>query len=195
MDDRDSRSFSEELLDRALARHGAAEVQPGLEQRVLARLEAGWRPAPWRFVSWKLAAGLAAAGIILVFVAHRVLKERRPAADARRDTIVLRQGPGTVAPAKPAERTTAPAVPRTSMRRGGTRRASQVARSQRSTSRPAVFPTPAPLSDEEKALVSYAKLARAQGLPAFSFDERREPDRIEIAPLVIEPMKNNSPWE
>lgn len=60
---------TEELLDRALEHYRAAEPRPGLEQRVLAELEAA--PAPqkwfWQLVPVTVAALLAIATFYLVF--------------------------------------------------------------------------------------------------------------------------------
>lgn len=152
MADQEKDKRMDEMLDSLLANYSSAEPRPGLENRILANLrdaeekEAahGW----WNF-KWLWVGGVAAAIIVaavLISGQHRV---------APPTNVVIR----TSQPA-PQEgiQSHAPAV-RNETVRIRPRKSLAHTRPQNATlalsERPAVFPTPTPLSEQEKLLLSY----------------------------------------
>ena len=143
----------DEMLDSMLANYSAAEPSPGLETRILANLrEAEKKEAPhgwWNF-KWIWAGAVAAAIIVaavLISGRHRV---------APPTNVVVR----TSQPVPPTRRIQ-PHAPTThhETARIHRRKPSTPTLPQNATlalrDRPAVFPTPTPLSEQEKLLLSY----------------------------------------
>ncbi len=187
MDPRERNQFVDELLDSALARYRSAGPRPGLEERVLARLRAGGQPRPWPGWAWRLAAGVAVLGIVLAmgYLARRSINmSSTPPA------------PTAVAEAR-KEPTPRPAVPQVIAKSHTSGRpASQIPR--RATPRHAsaeprkdVFPSPAPLTDEEKLLLCYVRGTPAAVLIALSM-HNEEMEDIQIKPLEIPPLDTES---
>lgn len=178
--------FVDELLDAGLAQRRSVEPRLGIEQRVLARLRTEERSAGWRAWPWRLAAGLAVAGMIgaLVFVASR--RQRVPGPPS----IAGVESSGSTAPAASIRsKASEPGSKAAGSQRPATRRAPMGNSLAVLTSLPArneprgeVFPTPAPLSDQEKLLLAYLRLAPAPN--ALNFDKGEDVSgEIEIKPL------------
>jgi hypothetical protein len=150
--EKDKQMQIDDMLDSLLANYSAAQPRPGLETRILANLqgEAGNQsPAGWWNLKW-LWAGAVAAAIVMAAVLingrHRVapptnivVKNTRPApqpeiqphAPAVRNETVRIRPRKSLAPTRPQNAALA------------------------LNERPAVFPTPTPLSEQEKLLLSY----------------------------------------
>ena len=137
----------ERWLDKVLAEHGSAEPRPGLEKRVLVRVrqeqEASAQTRSW----WPVLAATAAA----VALAIGVFMVERPAkapvtpvanADRQRSPTVAEKAPHQVA------------VPLRARRPHHTRRDTDAGQGVPKLDQ---FPSPAPLSEEEEALVRYVK--------------------------------------
>jgi len=150
--EKDKQMQIDDMLDSMLANYSSAEPRPGLETRILANLrEAAEKSTPqgwWNF-KW-LWAGVVAAAIVMAAVLingrHRVapptnivVKNTRPApqpeiqphAPAVRNETVRIRPRKSLAPTRPQNAALA------------------------LNERPAVFPTPTPLSEQEKLLLSY----------------------------------------
>lgn len=150
--ERDKQMQIDDMLDSLLANYSSAEPRPGLETRILANLREteekeaahGW----WSF-KWLWAGAVAAAIIVaaaLIGGRHRVapptnviVKTNQPAPqpEIQPQVPIARQEAVRIRPRKPL----APALPQN---------ATLALRD-----RPAVFPTPTPLSEQEKLLLSY----------------------------------------
>lgn len=192
MEDRNREPFVDDLLDAALARHRSAEPRPGLEQRALARLRAEPQPRPWFGWAWRLAAGVAVFAIV-VATAHwarrtALAPEAPPRSTGglspetnKASTLVSTLQPEV---AKPAMTHTARRTAVRTVRQVVFRRA--VAEPRRET-----FPSPAPLSKEERLLMSYVKLGPPPGSMG-SHPGSEEIEEIQIAPLEIAPLKSES---
>jgi hypothetical protein len=143
----------DEMLDSLLANYSSAEPRPGLETRILANLrdaEENKSPAGWWNFRW-LWAGVVAAAIIV--------------------TALLINGRHRVEPPTHVIVKTSPAVPQPAIQPHAPVARQETARIQRHkpstvptsrhnatlalSERPAVFPTPTPLSEQEKLLLSY----------------------------------------
>lgn len=152
MADQEKDRQMDEMLDSLLANYSSAEPRPGLETRILANLrdaEENKSPAGWWNFKW-LWVGAVTAAIIMALVliggrhlieppTHVIVKTSQPAPQpeiqphgpaVRNETVRIRPRK-SLAPTRPQNAALA------------------------LNERPAVFPTPTPLSEQEKLLLSY----------------------------------------
>jgi hypothetical protein len=145
------------LIDDALAGYVNAEPRVGLETRILRRVEGGARRAWWRWV-W-------AVPVLASFAAWMLVppREERLELTAR---VVMPPAPAvTGARPRPVVRPARPAEP---------------------PKRP-LFPTPAPLTAEEQALVTLA-VQHPEALRQMASSNRSWTEPIHIEELKIEPL-------
>jgi hypothetical protein len=152
MADQEKDKRMDEILDSLLANYSSAEPRPGLETRILANLqgEAGNQsPAGWWSFKW-LWAGMVTAAIIVA----AVLIIGRHLVEPPTHVVVKISQPAP----QPEIQPHAPAV-RNETVRIRPRKSLAPTRPQNAAlglnERPAVFPTPTPLSEQEKLLLSY----------------------------------------
>lgn len=192
MEDKKHEQFVDNLLDASLARRRSGEPRAGLEQRVLARLRAEHEPRPWFRWSWRLAAGLAAFAIV-VATAHwarrTVLAPGTPTRSSGSPAMETSKAAALTSTLQPD--TTKPAASHTA-RRIMSRSMRHVA-SQRVMIEPrrSVFPSPVPLSEQERLLVTYAKLSPPPNSLTFHPGDQ-EIEEIQIEPLEIAPLKTEA---
>ena len=192
MDDRDRDQFVDELLDATLARYRRAEPRLGLEERVLTRLRSEQQPQPWLGWTWRLAAGVAVFAIVLAtahWARRTVLAPGTPARISQSTSTEPSKLASSASPSWPeatkraASHPAGPSISRT-VSQAASRRAGAEPRQD-------IFPSPAPLSKEERLLLSYVKLGPptdSMGLPKGS----EEIEEIQIPPLEIAPLKSES---
>ena len=153
-------------LDNALAQYSSEDPLAGLEQRVLNRVRAEGAARRFRFGRWVLAVGVAVvAGMITTAVLWK-----RP----------LPHGPSTGQARRPVLPTPA----------GLGKRARQTSRLVRLPRR-AEFPTPAPVSSEERALLALVARAPDQAREALLDLQRRSTEPIQVAEIRIEPLRSD----
>lgn len=146
-DQNDGRKL-DDLLDSALASYSAVEPRPGLEGRILARIQkAAEQPqTQWWSTRWLVVGGVAAAIVVIVLSVLfsrpvekpqqvQVHKEQPAMSDAQPDHRVATNPPRVHRKNRPH---------RVSARQ-------ELARSDR----PAVFPTPTGLSEQERLMLAY----------------------------------------
>ena len=174
MDDKEKR-FVDELLDASLRRYASAEPRPGLEGRVLAGVRAR-QQADRRRTTWAWAIGTAAAAaMVTLLVIYRPRQQPAP-------MPVIAKAPSDIS--APSLAKVAPPVP-LSM----SHRPPRPALPSRVDTRPQQFPTPRPLSEQEKLLLVYAQsLKGSAAASAPSTDQDAERD-LEIPPLSIAAIK------
>jgi hypothetical protein len=146
VDDKE-RQFVDELLDASLRNYAAGEPRAGLEGRALATIRARQQAARRR-TAWWWAAGLAGAAAMATLLA-----------------ITLAHRPPAPLPAI-AKAPVSPSAPVVSGVVVGTRppvlrRVQGLAVPAAPDWRPQQFPTPRPLSEQEKLLVAYVQALRA----------------------------------
>jgi hypothetical protein len=176
------------LLDSVLARYSAEEPRPGLETRIVSNLrEAGTRAtSSWWRTQW-IWAGAAATGVVAVIV-FLLLSSRQP---RPQEPEVVRSN----APSQPHQPPTQPRVQlqhrdvtETVRRSGGTvRMQARVATDLRKE----VFPTPVPLTDQERLLLGYLSRTPREELVAQSHpDPAPDEDLLEGRQGVYNPITN-----
>lgn len=146
MEDNSKDQFVDELLEASLRRYRSEEPRAGLEGRILAQVLSSEHATRRR--TWAWAIGVATAVILLVVVSF--VFRRQPASIP---------SPEPLTATKPASPLVAPPAVSVPLKpRGHTVRSSAatVRRATTQPSRPAQFPTPAPLSEEERLLLVYA---------------------------------------
>jgi hypothetical protein len=146
----DNNQSAEKWLDTALKQYGEAEPRPGLENRVLANLDAQRAQLTLRPWWWRPTAAVVA---VAVLAAAGLLLRRHPEVTVKSKTANQATIAGeTTEPEPPIEPAVRPRTP------PGSRVRSQI-RSQRALSVPRLeqFPAPAPLSEQEKILAQYVR--------------------------------------
>lgn len=190
MHEKDNNRFVDELLDAALARHRSADPRPGLEGRVLARLRAEPRPAPWFRWGWLPALASVAALMLAVGAFYAARRGAMPERVSPRVARTAEQPP-VAAPPAPAELSVPPRQPRPAVPRLEQPQPVQVAVVVASPRRPQ-FPTPAPLSEQEKLLLRYVAEAPKQALLVAQANSRPWEDlrfeELRIPALVMEDL-------
>jgi hypothetical protein len=195
----DKNQFVDELLDSALAHQPGAEPRAGFEGRILARVHAVSRQSSHKGL-WVAFTATAAAAVLVatIYVARR---PHGPVAETS-------EAANSVPAPSPSETLTANsgAAPKTNLATSGiepkriARRQSKPSRRVESHHWPSQFPTPAPLTAEQKALVRYVQKTPPYVLatPILKADftvHSVEIKHLKIAPLEIRPLSLGSTEE
>ena len=186
----DNHRFVDELLDSALAHRRVAEPRPGLEGRILSQVRSASQESSRSKARKLWLAAAAAAAVIGLVAIYAANLSHNPA-------LQTSQAVNEVPAASPTERLKANSEPAPAAH-PATKVAApkRIARSETKPSRrvkahhwPSQFPTPAPLSPEEEALVQYVRETPPQVLAASIFKERFLDQPVEIKPLKIAPLE------
>lgn len=178
MDDNE-KSFVEELLDASLRHYASSEPRPGLEGRVMAgvraRQETSRRRSAW---AWVIGVAVAAAMITMLLIQWPHRQPAQLPATAKASATVSAPTVAKIAPPvhPPLLRRTPLIVPKGWV-----------------DSRPQQFPTPRPLSEQEKLLLAYTQsLESSSAAPASGAIQDSEHDLeippIRITAIMIEPL-------
>jgi hypothetical protein len=185
----------DEMVDSLLAAYSAEEPRPGLETRILAGLrEAASReasPTAWNFKWLWAALAVAAAIIVAAVLIGRGRHVSQPA-----NTVVQTQQP--VSPQPEIQHILPPTTANTVRH---DRKPSVAVRPQNATlalnQRPAVFPTPTPLSEQEQLLLRYfAGTPREEVVAQSHADEPvvigEDESKVVLPDLVSVPQKSGN---
>jgi hypothetical protein len=200
--------FVDELLEASLKRYRGEEPGSGLEMRILAGIRTRERAARWRGLGWAVAvcAGVLVAFVLTLRFVHTPLRQPAPRASLLQPVttppaMVSQQqprgsggaepgfsGPRLVQGPKEKPRTPKPPCgPKPSGGRPGVR----------ASKRPEQFPTPFPLTEQEKLLLALLNKATKPDLVAQTNDTDEAPvsdleiPRIKIAALEIKPLDDS----
>jgi hypothetical protein len=183
----------DELLDSVLSAYSAAEPGPGLESRILANLREAESRKTSRLPSlkWMWTAAAVAAAVLLLVLAR---VSHHPASIPG-DTAAHTQPP---APMQPPVRQRLRVSKNGAVHRPQRQAAIRVEDASLPVNqRPSVFPSPAPLSEQERLLLSYYARTPREELVAQSHPE--EPpatddsdEDIRIPDLVSVPQKSSN---
>jgi hypothetical protein len=187
MDEKERNQFVDELLDASLAGYSTVTPRPGLEGRILAHVRAAQARRSWFVWAGWLGAGATAALIVIgVFsLAHRVTIPAPPkTVEVLKPGVGLGLRKGPVA-GPPSQQIKAPRKPEIQRAR------SVNALVTRAEVRQPVFPSPAPLTSEEKLLMQYVHATPAAVLSAPS-TETAQIAEIQIKDLEIPPLADET---
>ncbi len=208
MDENERNRFVDDLLDASLARYRGVEPRPGLQNRILAQLRGESKALPYWTWPRRIGAGLVAAGVILalVSIAYRrpppapvsVTESPKPAGTAGFGVRDSGFGKGHEPRTAKSETRISPSLVHASTSHataGGERRRDVLSRipnpgPQTPSFEPRrdVFPSPAPLSEEEKLLVSYVRQWPEAALAAFPEDGQPVAS-LKVPDLKIPPLE------
>lgn len=170
MEDKEHFDFVDELLAASLAHYGSEEPRPGLEARILANVRARERASRGRAWAWGLAAS--ATLLILVLVLHIREHLPRPALIPPPAAANHPQPSPTAAGTKPPELRASP-------------RKTRIARVAQPW--PDQFPSPTPITEEEKLLVAYVRETPKSALSSAAKEQTAE--EVEIPDLTVAALK------
>ncbi len=145
----------DEWLDAALSHYSDVQPRPGLEQRILANLEARQR-TPLRWWRW---AWVPAAAVLIVSAALLWNSQRR----TEPVVVVTKAAPQKTEPAGLNPRIIPP-VPAKHIRHAAAPRPMQLAVTRPELPKQEVFPSPEPLSEQERLALSFVRRAPAEAL-------------------------------
>lgn len=204
---KDKDRFVDQLLDSALSNHRAAEPRPGLEARLLERVRAANEESAGT-KAWKLWIA-AAATVVVMFVAIRVAnRPHSPAVETSQAANAVPSAPPkeTLTGSSGAAPSTGNSIPIVEPKRvahGDSRPPRRLKDSSRQVEAhhwPSQFPTPAPLTAEEKALVQYVretppKVLAASLSPHLSDSRPMEIEPVKVSSIQIQPLTVIKPGE
>ena len=178
--------FVNELLEASLKQYRGEEPRSGLEMRILAGVRSRQGVARRRRLVWALAAcaGTLAAIVLVFHSAH--------APNRRRVTSASAPHPTAKPPASPGSADSRFRSPRPVHEPKEELRTPKLG--VRATNRPEQFPTPLPLTEQEKLLLAYFnKAPKADSIPGADENapDALEIPRIKIAALEIEPLDDS----
>jgi hypothetical protein len=186
----DDRQFVDELLEAGLARYSDVTPRPGFEKRLLVAAAERERGSWFVWAGW-LAAGAVAATVVLGVIVLRhahTMPTPRPAA-----ATLAKSGGSGGSQAEPAgirRGTIAPA--RTVTRRSllARRAVHHAVTATVDEPRLAVFPSPQPVTEEEKLLLQYVHHTPPQALAAVATsDEDMQNDDIKLIDAAPHPAE------
>jgi hypothetical protein len=185
MDDDKPDQFVDELLDAALKRYGGEGPRAGLEMRVLAGVRSRQGAARRRRLVWALAAcaGMLAAIVLVLHFARAPRREPVISASAPRQAAKTAASPGSADSLSGSPR----------LVQGPREKPRTPKPGVRDTKRPEQFPTPMPLTEQEKLLLTYFANTTKPDLLAETnkADGAAEISNIKVAPLEIEPLDDS----
>lgn len=174
--DRENEMFVDQLLAASLERYSSAEPRAGLEGRILAGVAACHRSIQRR--SWALGFAVSALAVLAVVVAVRMPRPTTaPTPQPSRAAAASPETTATLAPVAPERLPIA-----------------KVRISKAMAPRPQQFPTPAPLSEQEKLLLLYVKETPKSVIaaPPASGEKDLEIPALNIAALEIKDLPRSN---
>jgi hypothetical protein len=186
MAEREQEQKLDELLDSMLAAYSAAEPRPGLETRIVANLreqggqdEARWWSRRWLWAGASMAAIAASVVLVILFSRATGPKPSAPMQAARQQTTPsqIAQSP-TVVMGRAQGRTASGTVPgERAARRPRVRQTKASMQNTHPAPWPAMFPTPLPLTQQERLMFAYIEnTPREEVIAQLVRDEQKEID-------------------
>jgi hypothetical protein len=194
MTDHEEDRHLDELLDSALSAYSAVEPRPGLETRIIAQVRDAARPAGSPGWNWRwLWAGAVAAAAILLLALWTNRQSQTPW--PRKDVVRNSQPPVQSAPKAESSTPAAAALP--NHRSKFPRQAHSQTVTWNLQRRPEIFPTPMPLSEQEKLLLSYyARTPREELIAQSHPDEApvtgQDQSEVNVPDLIFVPQKSSN---
>jgi hypothetical protein len=204
--------FVDDLLEASLERYRGEEPRPGLEMRVLAGIRTRERPARRRWLGWAVAVCAGTVAIIVVVLHFTRAPVRQP---TRRASLSSKESGAHRAPLQPANPREMVTQQQPSLRPRGSGsvdprfwgprlvqgpekpRTPKAGVRATKPKRPEQFPTPSPLTEQEKLLLVYVNIATKPDLVAGTDETDEAPvsdleiPRIKIVALEIKPLEDS----
>jgi len=173
--------FVDELLGASLKQYRGEEPRSGLEMRILAGIRTRESAARRRRLVWAMAvcAGVLAAVALTLHFAHAPLWQPTPSASGAQRAPLKAVNPAPM-PGSADSRSWSPRLVHGPNEKPWTPRPGV-----RATKPPEQFPTPMPLTEQEKLLLAYLNAASKTG----SVAETTQPDESPISDLEIPAIK------
>jgi hypothetical protein len=183
----DERNDLDRILDEALSSYSQQEPAPGLQGRILRRTAAVEDRRKGLFIRWAFATA-AAACLVMLVISQRSDRISTASVPAARVTSDVRQSPNEFAPTFAA-----PEIPTEPVVRESVRRSLPTPQAATPLPQPQQFPTPLPLSDEERALLALFKSASKSAVDGLQpADAQVLPEPIRIAAIEIRPLEEET---
>lgn len=183
----DDRDELDDVIDGALPAYSSADPMEGLENRVLHRVQAAGaaRRSPWPY---RLAFAIPAlAALLFVGIALRIgWNSGSRTTDRARRAAVSEPSSLTPEPQPSPAPATRVAEPKRGIKKGLAHSAPA-----RSLPKKECFPTPMPMTDEERALVAWVGRAPIEAVQAFAELQKRSAEPIAIQPIQIPPLQSD----
>lgn len=183
----DDRDELDDVIDGALPAYSSADPMEGLENRVLRRVQAAGaaRRSPWPY---RLEFAIPALAVLLfVGIALRIgwNSGSRTTGAARRAAV---SEPSSLTPGPQPSPAPAALVaePKRGIKKGKAHGAPA-----KSLPKKECFPTPTPMTDEERALVAWVAREPIEAVQAFAELQRRSAEPIAIQPIQIPPLQSD----
>jgi hypothetical protein len=169
----------DDLIDAALPSYSSAEPQPGLEHRILS--DALAEPQPKRSLAWAWALAVPAAVCLLVFLF--LVGRHNPYRSTLEATATT--APATAAPS-PRQTPAMDSFPSPRKRSIPHKLSTQPSTTRETLPKEEVFPSPSPLTAEERAAIALARDPAQMPRPIDTAGVEIDP--IHIAELQIKPI-------
>ena len=183
----DDRDELDDMIDGALAGYSSADPMEGLEDRVLHRVHqagaARRRPWPYRL---GLALPTLAAMLVAAITFRMGWNPQSRATNTTRSVAVLRlPSPTTKPQLRPA-----PALRAAKPKRSGRTRQEHIVPAS-SLPKEEFFPSPVPITNEERALAAWVGRAPLEAQQAFAALRKQVDGPIAILPIQIPPLQSD----
>jgi len=180
----DPRDELDKLIDGALSGYSSAEPMEGLEERVLQRVHAAGAA---RRGPWLRRCGFAIPALAALFVAAIVLRTSWKPVPHTASTTRSHPARTIVAlkPPSPAARESPALVARVSRAKPRNRTRQEHRLPSRALPKLQYFPTPEPMTKEERALVAWVARNPAEAREVFADLRRRVEEPVTIQPIAV----------
>jgi hypothetical protein len=184
----DKNKFVDELMDSALAQQRAEEPRAGLEARILGHVRAAASQRSSRKGLW--VAVTATAALVMIVAFYMARRPHGAAVDTSHAVnAVTAPPPQKTLTANSGATPNARAAPSVHEPKLTARRENKPSRRVQAHHWPSQFPTPAPLTEEQKALVQYVRETPPKVLAEPILKAELTVQHVEIKPLEIPPLE------
>ena len=191
MHDDEPNQFVDELLEASLKQYRGEEPRLGFEMRILAGVRTRQRVVRRRRLVWAMAlcAGMLAAIGVALHLAHAPNREPVTSASGAHRAPLQAAKPSPI-PSSADSRFGSPRLVPTPNQNSRTAKSAARAAKSAKPARPEQFPTPMPLTEQEKLLLIYLANTSKPDLLAETnhADVAMDIPSIKVAPLEIQPL-------
>lgn len=184
-DQNDEKKF-DDLLNSALSEYSAVQPRPGLESRILARIQDSAQQPRWWSVRW-LVAGAAAAAIAVIVLSVLFFRPAR-----RPQQVEIRPNHPQAIQPQPQPNSEVTTAKTTPVRRERRLPQAQPRLELALSDRPSVFPTPTDFTEQEKLMLAYlAQTPKEEIIAQLRTSDPKEEEEFwkDPQPAVVRPQR------